>query len=133
MGDSASLQDLNDEMAAVDKADLPQDGSTSSIATSPEADPEAGPQETPQTQKRKGGRKPVGHCFNDRVLDEANAWLRSMLPLKNGSSAIDRPKPPSASVEPSTSSSWRLRSSVMRRLYNRYNRVSAAQRTSVLC
>jgi hypothetical protein len=56
MGDSS----VTDMTAAVGKTDALRDGSTSSIASSPEpGHAEPYPQENPQQQKRKGGRKPV--------------------------------------------------------------------------
>ncbi|OCK81295.1 hypothetical protein K432DRAFT_295818 [Lepidopterella palustris CBS 459.81] len=45
-------------MTAVGKNEPSRDGSTSSIASSPEPEAETYTQEHPQTQKRKGGRKP---------------------------------------------------------------------------
>lgn len=47
------------DMTAVGKNEPSRDGSTSSIASSPEPEAETYTQEHPQTQKRKGGRKPV--------------------------------------------------------------------------
>ena len=54
MGDSSVT-----DMTAVGKNEPSRDGSTSSIASSPEPEAETYTQEHPQTQKRKGGRKPV--------------------------------------------------------------------------
>lgn len=58
---------VTDMTAPVGKTDPERDGSTSSIASSPEAEPvgtytEQNP-EHPQQQKRKGGRKPVSSPF----------------------------------------------------------------------
>lgn len=48
------------DMTAVEKTEHSRDGSTSSIASTPEPEAEQTyTQENPQTQKRKGGRKPV--------------------------------------------------------------------------
>jgi hypothetical protein len=58
MGDSS----VRDMTAPVGKLEPLRDGSTSSIASSPEPEAEpvgSYPQEHPQQQKRKGGRKPV--------------------------------------------------------------------------
>lgn len=54
MGDSSVT-----DMTAVGKNEPSRDGSTSSIASSPEPEAETYTQEHPQAQKRKGGRKPV--------------------------------------------------------------------------
>lgn len=56
MGDSSVT-----DMTTVGKNEPSRDGSTSSIASSPEPEADAGTytQEHPQQQKRKGGRKPV--------------------------------------------------------------------------
>jgi hypothetical protein len=45
--------------SVVPKTEPDREGSTSSIASTPEAEAEAFPQDVAQTQKRKGGRKPV--------------------------------------------------------------------------
>jgi hypothetical protein len=76
MGDSA----VTDMTAPVGKIEPSRDGSTSSIASSPE--PEAVgtyTQENPQQQKRKGGRKPVSphrchvkQLHNHNVKDRTN-------------------------------------------------------------
>lgn len=48
--------------APVGKTEASRDGSTSSIASSPEPEPATYTQDNPQQQqKRKGGRKPVSH------------------------------------------------------------------------
>ena len=53
--------------AAVGKTDALRDGSTSSIASSPEpGQAEPYPQENPQQQKRKGGRKPIYATSEER-------------------------------------------------------------------
>ena len=58
MGDSGSVIDMT--APGVGKTEDPRDGSTSSIASSPEPEPAAYTQDNPQQQqKRKGGRKPV--------------------------------------------------------------------------
>lgn len=61
MGDSG----LTDMTATVGKTEASREGSTSSIASSPEPEPAAYAQDNPQQQqKRKGGRKPVSlHVF----------------------------------------------------------------------
>ena len=62
MGDSS----VTDMTAPVGKLEPSRDGSTSSIASSPEAEAEPYTQDNPQQQqKRKGGRKPVSffHCL----------------------------------------------------------------------
>jgi hypothetical protein len=58
MGDSL----VTDMTAAVGKTEVERDGSTSSIASSPEPEPAAYTHDNPQQQqKRKGGRKPVSY------------------------------------------------------------------------
>lgn len=58
MGDSGSVIDMT--ATGVGKTEDPRDGSTSSIASSPEPEPQPYTQDNPQQQqKRKGGRKPV--------------------------------------------------------------------------
>ena len=58
MGDSL----VTDMTAPVGKQEAERDGSTSSIASSPEPEPAAYSQDNPQQQqKRKGGRKPVSY------------------------------------------------------------------------
>jgi len=48
-----------DDIPAVPKAEHSREGSSSSIASTPEPDAETFTQENAQVQKRKGGRKPV--------------------------------------------------------------------------
>lgn len=56
MGDNS----VTEMTAAVGKTEASRDGSTSSIASSPEPEPATYTQDNPQQQqKRKGGRKPV--------------------------------------------------------------------------
>lgn len=63
MGDSL----VTDMTAAVGKTDPERDGSTSSIASSPEPEPAAYTQDNPQQQqKRKGGRKPIYATSEER-------------------------------------------------------------------
>lgn len=54
------------DMTAVGKNEPSRDGSTSSIASSPEPEAETYTQEHPQTQKRKGGRKPIYATSEER-------------------------------------------------------------------
>jgi hypothetical protein len=61
MGDSSVT-----DMTAVGKNEPSRDGSTSSIASSPEPEAETYTQEHPQTQKRKGGRKPIYATSEER-------------------------------------------------------------------
>jgi hypothetical protein len=73
MGDSSVI----DMTAAVGKTETSRDGSTSSIASSPE--PEAAEpytQEHPQQQKRKGGRKPVSF-HPPPAGPDCSTWLHS--------------------------------------------------------
>ncbi len=46
-------------MATVSKAEPIDEGTSSSVGSTPEPDVELYPQENAQVQKRKGGRKPV--------------------------------------------------------------------------
>jgi hypothetical protein len=63
MGDSL----VTDMTAPVGKVEAHRDGSTSSIASSPEPGlAETYPQEEPQQQKRKGGRKPIYATSEER-------------------------------------------------------------------
>lgn len=62
MGDSS----VTDMTAAVGKTEAEREGSTSSIASSPEPEPGTYTQEHPQQQKRKGGRKPIYATSEER-------------------------------------------------------------------
>ncbi|KAL5388803.1 hypothetical protein DPSP01_002908 [Paraphaeosphaeria sporulosa] len=63
MGDSL----VTDMTAPVGKQEAERDGSTSSIASSPEPEPAAYTQDNPQQQqKRKGGRKPIYATSEER-------------------------------------------------------------------
>jgi hypothetical protein len=55
---------------------------------------------------------------------------RSMLRLRSASNAIARLKPHSGSGGPSTSNSWRTRSSITRRHCRRFSRVIVMPRTN---
>lgn len=78
MGDTATtVKDMTAPTGNQKAEDPSRDGSTSSIASSPEPDPETFTQDHPQQQqKRKGGRKPVSspahstEALNGSIRDE---------------------------------------------------------------
>lgn len=51
--------DAGSDVTAVNKIERDGDGTSSSVASTPERDAEHYPQEQQPAQKRKGGRKPV--------------------------------------------------------------------------
>lgn len=64
-GSSNIAPDAGDDIAAVGKIDVARDGTPSSMESTPEVEgaTEASQEPAAQPQKRKGGRKPVGLCF----------------------------------------------------------------------
>lgn len=70
------------------------------------------------------------HCI---ICIQSLTPPRSMLPLRNVSSATDRPRLLFENVAPNTFVNWSRQSNAMRTVYRRCNRIIAMRPMSVLC
>jgi hypothetical protein len=105
-----------------DMYDSPSDSSPEPEAsTSTGAATDKPSQDPPPPVKRKGGRKPVS-SFQDQLA--ISHTVRSMLPRKSVSSGTGKLKLPFVSVGRSTSSNWKLRSSITRSSCRTYSKAT---------
>lgn len=136
MGDNIAADvDMAAPTKVEPEAEPAQDRTPSSIESTPEAEEQPQPsQEQPQQPpKRKGGRKPVCVVASHGMRYSFLSFDRSMLRQRSASSATDRRKQRSESVERSTSSSSKRPSSRMKSNYPLSSRAIAQQRTSASC
>ncbi len=125
---------MADDMS-IDKKESNREGSEDSMElNSPTPEAETGaPSENTAQQKRKGGRKPVGHVVVPPKIGLTDVCDRFMLLLRNASRGTAKPRLRSESAELSILSNWRKLYECMRRTCITCRLLTGVLQTNVSC